>query len=64
MLVSIPIINMLKASGFGFQVINAISKERFSFVCYAFVDDTDLVHASELARGEFDLEVDKLVTEM
>jgi hypothetical protein len=45
MLVSIPIINMLKARGFGFKVTNAMSNEKFSFVCYAFVDDTDLVHA-------------------
>jgi hypothetical protein len=46
MLVSIPIINMLKAQGFGFKIINAMSKETFVFVCYAFVDDTDLVHSS------------------
>jgi hypothetical protein len=47
MLVSIPIINMLKAKGFGFKVINAMSEEKFSFVCYVFVDNTDLVHASD-----------------
>ena len=46
MLVSIPIINMLKAQGFGFKIINVMSKETFAFVCYAFVDDTDLVHSS------------------
>ena len=45
MLVSIPIINMSKAAGFGFKVKNVMSHETFSFVCYAFVDDTDLVHS-------------------
>jgi hypothetical protein len=59
MLVSIPIINMLKAQGFGFKIINAMSKERFSFVCYAFVDDTDLVHSSTP-----DLEVCEMMDEM
>jgi hypothetical protein len=58
MLVSIPIINMLKAQGFGFKIINAMSKETFSFVCYAFVDDTDLVHSSP------DLEVREMMSEM
>jgi hypothetical protein len=47
MLVSVPIINMLKARGFGFKVTNVMSQEHFSFVCYAFVDDTDLLHSSE-----------------
>jgi hypothetical protein len=50
-LVSIPIINMLKEAGFGFQVTNAMSLEHFSFVCYAFVDDTDLVHSSKSDLG-------------
>ena len=57
LLVSIPIINMLKKAGFGFKVINVMTKEKFSFVCYAFVDDTDLVHASDE-----DLGLDGLVT--
>ena len=64
MLVSIPIINMLKAAGFGFKVTNAMSKEKFSFVCYAFVDDTDLVHSSEYLSGEYDDDVNQLVAEM
>ena len=59
LLVSIPIINMLKQAGFGFKVINVITKENFSFVCYAFVDDTDLVHSSD-----DDLGLEGLVTEM
>jgi hypothetical protein len=51
MLVSIPIINMLKEAGFGFKVTNVMSHEHFSFVCYAFVDDTDLVHSSTSDLG-------------
>jgi hypothetical protein len=64
MLVCIPIINMLKAAGFGFKVINVMSKESFSFVCFAFVDDTDLVHSSEYASNEYESEVEQLIEEM
>jgi hypothetical protein len=59
LLISIPIINMLKACGFGFQVMHILSKETFSFLCYAFMDDTDLVHSSTA-----DLGVKQLVSEM
>ena len=59
MLVSIPIINMLKAAGFGFKVNNVMSHETFSLVCYAFVDDTDLVHSSIDNLG-----LDALINEM
>ncbi len=46
LLVSIPIINMLKTAGFGFQVRTVISESEFSFVCYTFVDDSDVVHST------------------
>jgi hypothetical protein len=46
LLVSIPIINMLKSAGFGFTVRTVISGDEFSFVCYTFVDDSDVVHSS------------------
>jgi hypothetical protein len=46
LLVSIPIINMLKTAGFGFTVRTVISQDTFSFVCYTFVDDSDVVHSS------------------
>ncbi len=45
LLVSIPIINMLKTAGFGFRVCTVISRDEFSFVCYTFVDDSDVVHS-------------------
>jgi hypothetical protein len=45
LLVSIPIINMLKAAGFGFKAKTVISGDEFSFVCYTFVDDSDVIHS-------------------
>jgi hypothetical protein len=47
LLVSIPIINMLKSKGFGFKVRTVISGDDFSFVCYTFVDNSDVVHSSQ-----------------
>jgi hypothetical protein len=47
LLVSIPIINMLKSAGFGFKVRTVISGDEFSFVCYTFVDDSDVVHSQD-----------------
>jgi hypothetical protein len=44
LVVSIPIINMIKAEGFGLKCCTPITKEEFHFVCYTFVDDTDLIH--------------------
>ena len=64
MLVSIPIINILKEAGFGFKVTNVMTKEKFSFVCYALVDDTDLVHASDTDSPTDDFGMADLVTEM
>jgi hypothetical protein len=48
LLVSIPIINMLKTAGFIFRVRTVISRDEFSFVCYTFVDDSDVVHSYNL----------------
>ena len=45
LIVSIPIINMLKMAGFGLRMCISISRDEFEFVCYTFVDDTDFVHA-------------------
>ena len=42
--VSAPIINMMKVAGYGFQILMAMTVVCVSFVCYAFVDDTDVVH--------------------
>jgi hypothetical protein len=39
-----PIINMVCAAGYGATFVLALSSAVVSFVCYAFIDDTDLVH--------------------
>jgi hypothetical protein len=36
---------MLKTAGFGFRVRTVISRDKFSFVCYTFVDNSDVVHS-------------------
>jgi hypothetical protein len=58
--VSAPIINMVRAAGYGATFVSALSCAVISFVCYAFVDDTDLVHT----RAESDLPATDLIPEM
>jgi hypothetical protein len=38
---------MLKTAGFGFSVCTVISGDEFSFVCYTFVDDSNVVHSTQ-----------------
>ena len=45
--VSTPIIGMMRAGGFGFQHWNSVTKEAIEFACFAYVDDTDLVHSRQ-----------------
>lgn len=42
--ISTPLINMMRTAGFGLQLLTCLSTVLISFLCYAFVDDTDLVH--------------------
>lgn len=49
--VSTPLLNILCKKGFGCEIINPISGEKYKFLGYAFVDDTDLV---ESKAGCFD----------
>ena len=44
--ISTPLINILKTAGFGAWLVSALTATIIYFVCYAFVDDTDLVHTS------------------
>ena len=37
----------MRTAGFGFSLFTAITVSAVSFVCYAFVDDTDLVHTAK-----------------
>ena len=46
--VSTPLINMMQTASFGINLLSAISFSLLSFVCYAFVDDTDVAHCSTL----------------
>jgi hypothetical protein len=43
-LISTPLINMMRTAGFGLQIMMGISVILISFLCYAFVDDTDLIY--------------------
>ena len=42
--ISTVLINMMRTAGFGLQIMTCLSVTLVSFLCYAFVDDTDLVH--------------------
>ena len=44
--ISTPLINALRAAGYGALLLSALTVSIIAFVCYAFVDDTDLVHTS------------------
>jgi hypothetical protein len=61
LLVSIPIINMLKGAGFGFTLRTVMSGDELSFVCYTFVDDSDVVHSSD---SNNDSDTSDLIAEM
>jgi hypothetical protein len=58
--VSAPIINMVCAAGYGATLISALSCAVVSFVCYTFVDDTDLVHT----QANSDLPAINLIPDM
>jgi hypothetical protein len=42
-MVSTPLIEMMHTKGFGFQEWMAISQHIVKFVCYSFIDNTDLI---------------------
>jgi hypothetical protein len=44
LLISSPLINMRRTHGFGFQSSNLLADKSYTFACYTYVDDTDLVH--------------------
>ena len=46
--VSNPIIKMMKEAGFGYKDWMAISKEVFQLVCFAYMDDTDIIHTKKI----------------
>ena len=44
--VATVIVNLMRSAGFGFQTWSSIQLEAIQLVCFAFVDDTDLIHSS------------------
>jgi hypothetical protein len=44
--ISTVIIAGMATQGHGFNVLSAITRSLVSFVCYAFVDDTDVIHSA------------------
>jgi hypothetical protein len=53
LVVSTPIINLMRDAGYGFLHWSAIENEVVRIVCFTFVDDTDLVHTAVMdATGE------------
>jgi hypothetical protein len=51
---------------FGFRVCTVITGDKFSFVCYAFVNDSDVVHSHNVTKRKDDMaaETETLVQEM
>ena len=49
----------MRTAGFGINLLSAISASFLSFVCYAFVDDTDVAHCSTLTTT-----AEEIITEM
>ena len=45
LVMTIPLINMLRNRGFGFRSISPISHHLCHMACFTFVDDTDTIHA-------------------
>jgi hypothetical protein len=43
--VSTPLLNVLREKGFGCEIVCPLSSKYYSFVGYAFVDDTDLIQS-------------------
>jgi len=43
--VSTPLLNVLRAKGYGCEIMRPISSKYFKFVGYAFVDDTDVIQS-------------------
>ena len=44
---------MLKTAGFGFALLTAITAMTVKFVCYTFVDDTDLVQSADTPETDW-----------
>jgi exonuclease III len=47
LIMTIPLINLLRSKGFGFKSTTVLTGETYRFVCYTFVDDTDTIHSAK-----------------
>jgi hypothetical protein len=45
--ISTPLINLVRTAGFGFFLLTALTVSVVQFVCFAFVDDADVVHTAK-----------------
>ena len=45
--VSVPIIETMRTAGYGLNLTTALSYTLIIFMCYAFVDDTDIIHTAK-----------------
>ena len=45
--ISTPLINMVRTAGYGFSLMTALTASVVQFVCFAFVDDADVVHTAK-----------------
>jgi hypothetical protein len=50
--VSAPIIQMLYTAGYGMTILSALSGTLVVVACFAFVDDTDVIHSRPKTTGE------------
>src|SRR5688572_8417535 len=44
-IISTPIINIMQNAGFGIKFRSPFSTQDLSFICYAFVNNTDILHS-------------------
>lgn len=55
LVMTISLINMLRSQGYGLPAVSAMTLEELYFVCYTFVDDTNLIHSPIQATTTSDL---------
>ena len=55
LVVSIPLVQILKDKGFGLRLQNTMTNEDYHFSCYTFVDDTDMIHVGKTNQTFHDI---------
>jgi hypothetical protein len=58
--ISTVLIMAMASKGHGFNMLSALSSVLISFVCYAFVDDTDLVHTAQSTAVSGEVVIDEM----